>query len=67
MSYDLKEFRILEEEVTEELSCAIGDLVDDKEPSRVKDCNPPQHIIEAMGKAAATVLIAWQHGQISES
>lgn len=64
MQYDLKEFRLLEEDVTEELSCAIGDLVDDEQTSRVKDCQPPQHIIEAMAKAAAAVLIAWQHGQI---
>ncbi len=62
--YDLKEFNQLEEEIIEELSCAIGDLVDDEETSRVKDCQPPQHIIEAMAQAAAAVLIAWQHGQI---
>lgn len=66
MTYDLKEFRLLEEDVTEELSCAIGDLVDDEQASRVKDCQPPQHVIEAMAKVAAVVLIAWQHGQINE-
>ena len=37
---------------------------DDEQTSRVKDCQPPQHIIEAMAQAAAAVLVAWQHGQI---
>lgn len=58
----MDEFEKMEDEIEEELVCAIGDLVDDEQPSQVKELQPPESVIRAMGKAAAQVLIAFERG-----
>lgn len=58
----MDEFEKLEDEVEEELVCAIGDLVDDPERSTIKDLKPPGSVIRAMVLAAAQVLIAFERG-----
>ena len=46
----------------EELAAIIGDVVDGKERSMIKDIQPPESIIQAMAVAAAQVLIAFERG-----
>ena len=57
-----KEFERLEGDVQEELAAIIGDVVEGKESSAIKDLQPPESVIHAMAAAAAQVLIAFERG-----
>lgn len=59
---DLKEYEKLEDDIIEEVTAAIGDLCDGEETSIIKDVQPPESVIRAMARAAAAVLIAFEHG-----
>ncbi len=52
----------LEADLTEELAAMIGDFVDGKESSSIKDVQPPESIIQAMAVAATQVLMAFERG-----
>lgn len=56
------EIEELEIEIEEELVAIIGDVVEGKKASNIKDCQPPESVIEHMAKAAAQVLIAFERG-----
>lgn len=59
---DKKEYEKLEDDIIEELTAIIGDLCDSKKPSVIKDVQPVEAVIDAMARAAAAVLIAFEHG-----
>jgi hypothetical protein len=59
---DVKEYEKLEDDIIDEVSAAIGDLCDGDEKSVIKDVQPPESVINAMARAAAAVLIAFEHG-----
>lgn len=62
-SFDRKNFVELEDDITEEIGAAIGDLCDGEIGSSVvKDIWPPSAVIQAMARAAAAVLIAFERG-----
>jgi hypothetical protein len=62
-SFDKKSFDELEDDIIEEVAAAIGDLCDGEVGSSViKDVQPPESVIQAMARAAAAVLIAFEHG-----
>ncbi len=56
------EFEKLEDDITEEIAAAVGDLCDSVESSTIKDVQPPESVIHAMARAAAAVLIAFERG-----
>jgi hypothetical protein len=56
------ELEDLEIEFVEELAAIIGDVVEGKASSVIKDAQPPESIIDAMALAAAQVLIAFERG-----
>lgn len=57
-----EEFEQLEDDVIEELAAIIGDVVDGKKRSSIKDIQPPESIIQAMALAATQVLMAFERG-----
>ena len=57
-----EELEQLEDDVVEELTAIIGDAVDGKAISSIKDIQPPESIIQAMALAAAQVLMAFERG-----
>ena len=57
-----EELEQLEDAVIEELAAVIGDVVEGKAISSIKDIQPPESIIQAMALAAAQVLMAFERG-----
>jgi hypothetical protein len=57
--YELEE---VEDTVIAELTNAIMDIVENGNPSVVKDMQPPSSVVKDMATAAAQVLIAFEHG-----
>lgn len=52
----------LEDHVRKELAAVIGNLIDNKKGSTIKDIQPTEAIIRAMACAAAQVLMAFERG-----
>jgi hypothetical protein len=55
------DFDRFENEVQEELAAAIGDFAEEAD-STVHDLQPTEKVIQAMAKAATSVLIAFERG-----
>lgn len=59
---ELDDLEELEIDINEELIAIIGNVAEGKKASTIKDCQPPESIIEAMAYAATQVLIAFERG-----
>lgn len=57
-----KDIEELEGDIEEELAAIIGDVVDGKKSSTIKEIQPPESIIRAMAQAATQVLVAFERG-----
>lgn len=62
MSEEAKVFEEMEGAITEELTDAISNFIDNVGVSTVRNIQPPESVVQAMAEAAAKVLIAFEHG-----